>query len=83
MAKAITFAQAHQVQGQVLESLTDEAWYSCTISKNEVRLQGRNSPKLAKKIMAKYNKDATVSASTGYVEFNFKYDGIQVNITLT
>jgi len=56
-------------------------FYSINIHRSRVTLQG-NFDKSVGLSASKYS-DAVLDKDSGYIEFNFKYNGANINVTLT
>jgi ribosomal protein S16 len=56
-------------------------FYSITIHRSRVNLQG-NFDKSVGLFASKYS-DAVLDKDSGYIEFDFQYNGANINVTLT
>jgi hypothetical protein len=56
-------------------------FYVITIYKSSIRLQGNFDRQIG--LSASKYSDAVLDKDSGYIEFNFKYNGANIDITLT
>ena len=56
-------------------------FYSITINKNRIALQGNFDKSIG--LHASKYADGLLDSDSGYIEFNFPYYGANINITLT